>query len=469
MPDAASPPAALPLNDLQGNVVRGYNYPRATFVFCRFVADPLRCRAWLQAQLEGVTRGTPWDDAAKPESTVNLAFTHLGLAALGLAKASLDGFPDEFRNGMAQYAADLGDTDDSAPEKWDFGGPATAPVHFLLSVHGQTSKAVADRVMALQGSFGADVATVYSLAAGLLELDVRREHFGFRDGFGQPSIAGSGVDSFPGQGTPRADKTWTDLKAGEFLLGYADESDGISPLPPPAELTKNGTFLVFRKLYQDVAKFRQALKDMAANQLQEDTPENREWIASRLVGRWRSGAPVALTPDKDDPALAGDWSSNNNFDYSDDATGRKCPAGAHIRRVNPRAGLPETHPVKTHRILRRGLTYGAALLPPDTTTDDGADRGVAFMAINASIRQQFHFVQQAWINDGDFASSAGLEGENQDPIVGAQNRGLRKFAAFDSTGQPVLFFNLPRFTRVRGGGYFFIPSLTGLRVLAAGA
>jgi Dyp-type peroxidase family len=459
----------LPLDDLQGNVVRGYNYPSATFVFCRFVADPSRCRAWLQAQLAGVTSGTPWDDATKPESTLNLAFTHPGLAALGLSKASLDGFPEEFRNGMAAQAADLGDTGDSAPEKWDFGGPATAAVHFLLSVHGQTPKIVADRVSALQGTLGAAVALVYSLPAGLLAPEPRREHFGFRDGFGQPSIAGSGVDAFPGQGTPGANRAWTDLKAGEFLLGYPNESDNTSALPPPAELTKNGTFLVFRKIYQDVARFRQALKDMAANQLQGDTPENREWIASRLVGRWRSGAPVALTPDKDEPDLAGDWTRNNNFDYSDDAIGRRCPAGAHIRRVNPRAGLPETHIVKTHRILRRGLPYGAALLPADATNDDGVDRGVAFMAVNASIRQQFHFVQQTWINDGDFASSAGLESENQDPIVGAQHRGLRKFAAFDSTGQPVLFFNLPRFTRVRGGGYFFIPSMTGLRVLAGGA
>src|SRR5258707_14192103 len=108
MPYAASPPATLPLNDLQGNVVRGYNYPRAMYLFCRFAADSLRCRAWLQAQLGEVTCGTPWADGAKPESTVNLAFTHLGPPALGLAKASLDGFPDEFRNGMAAYRADPG-------------------------------------------------------------------------------------------------------------------------------------------------------------------------------------------------------------------------------------------------------------------------------------------------------------------------------------------------------------------------
>ncbi|HWO13285.1 MAG TPA: peroxidase, partial [Polyangiaceae bacterium] len=155
-----------------------------------------------------------------------------------------------------------------------------------------------------------------------------------------------------------------------------------------------------------------------------------------------------------------------DFDYKDDPKGLRCPVGSHIRRVNPRASLPRLRPVKTHRVLRRGLPYGPAL-PEGSLVDDDVDRGVAFMALNASIKSQFEFVQKLWINDGEFASSGGLESLDQDPIAGPRARESR-FRCYDSTGQPRSMFDLPRFVRMRGGGYFFVPSLTGLRFLARG-
>ncbi len=460
-------PLSLPLEDIQGNVVHSYRYPFATFLFARFSGAPAAARAWLGNLVDQVTPGTPWTAENKPATTLNLSFTHHGLAALGVPAASLNGFPNDYREGMAAQAADLGDTGNSAPRQWDFGGPQNPTIHCLLALHGQTAAALADRVTLVKAGFPPSVAEVYTLSAAVLQPDPRREHFGFRDGFGQPSIEGSGVAAYPGQGTALAGGGWTDLKPGEFLLGHPDESGFPFPPPQPLALSRNGTFLVFRKLYQDVAAFRRFLKEQAQAVLGADTAANQEWLASRLVGRWRSGAPVDLSPDHDDPTLAKDWSRNTNFDFRDDLLGKRCPVGAHIRRVNPRGSLTSVHVVQNHRIIRRGLPYGPQLEPADALTDDGADRGVAFMALNANIQNQFLFVQKFWINDGEFAANGGLTSAEQDPLAGPQDRG-GKLVVYKPDGTLAKMFNLPRFVRVRGGGYFFMPSLTGLRLLAAG-
>jgi Dyp-type peroxidase family len=464
-PPSAEVLASLPLDDLQGNVARGYSFPVAHFSFWRFLAEPARARTWLGTVLEVVTPGTPWA-GDKPRSTFNIALSHSGLAALGLARASLESFPAEFRAGMAAQAADLGDVGSSDPEHWDFGN-ANRPLDVLLAIYGQTSSDVDARLALLRAANEHVLAEVYALPTAALAPDPRREHFGFRDGYGQPSIVGAGVASVPGQGTPLDRGKWKDLNPGEFILGHEEESGGVPrALPQPPALAMNGTFLVFRKLYQDVARFRKVLAEQAAAVLGANSEENREWIASRWIGRWRSGAPIALCPEHDDQALGEDWNRTLDFDYKDDPLGHRCPVGSHIRRVNPRAALPPHQLVRTHRILRRGLPYGPPL-PEGSLDDDGVDRGVAFIALNASIQAQFRFVQKLWINDGGFASSGGLMSSDQDPVAGPQDRAGR-FQCFDPGGQPRSMFDLPRLVSMRGGGYFFIPSLTGLRFLARG-
>jgi Dyp-type peroxidase family len=458
----ATTESALPLEELQGNVVHGYSFPVARFSFVRFLADPPEARAWLARLLKEVTPGTRWDAGSKPDTTLNLAFSHAGLQALGLPASSLDSFPEDFREGMPAQAADLGDIGPSAPELWDFGGDPREPIHLLVSVYAVSQAELDRRFGALKAGFDGVVKEQYQLSAAAFAPDPRREHFGFRDGFGQPSIEGAGVRAVPGQGTP-VSGGWADIKAGEFLLGRENESGFPDPLPQPSELGENGTFLVFRKLHQDVASFRQFLRERARQLFGRDTEAHREWLASRLVGRWRSGAPVALSPDRDDPTFADDWSRNLAFDYRDDPFGASCPVGSHIRRVNPRGGLPPHHLVRTHRILRRGLPYGPPLAEA-AEDDDGVERGVAFMALNASITSQFRFIQKVWMNDGDFAGSRGLSSAERDPLATA---GGGKFVCFDAQ-RPKSMFDLPRFVHMRGGGYFFVPSLTGLRFLAHG-
>ena len=180
-----------------------------------------------------------------------------------------------------------------------------------------------------------------------------------------------------------------------------------------------------------------------------------------MVGRWRSGAPLVLAPDRDEPQLGTDPSRNNEFSYADDMKGLKCPFSAHIRRVNPRDALKdEVVAVNLHHFLRRGTNYGPPL-PEGVLEDDGAERGGVFLLIGAHLRRQFEFVQSQWVTDGNFIS----HGTEQDPLIG-NNDGDGDFTIPQRPARRRLH-GLPRFVTVRGGEYCFIPGLRALRWLAA--
>ncbi|MDF2697097.1 MAG: Peroxidase, partial [Labilithrix sp.] len=271
-----------------------------------------------------------------------------------------------------------------------------------------------------------------------------REQFGFRDGIGYPAIEGSPL---PGTNTREQP-----LKAGEFVLGYPDETGGFPPLPHPDILGRNGTYVVFRKLHQRVAEFRKYLKESARSE------EEEELLAAKMMGRWRSGAPLALCPHHDDPELGADPRHNNDFVFADDPTGYKTPPGSHIRRANPRdasvAGV-----VRLHRMLRRGTVYGPEL-PAGVLEDDGVDRGLMFAFIGAHLGRQFEFVQSEWMNGGEFLGI----GETKDPITGAHD-GTASYS-IPKRPLPQRLRGLPRFVVTRGGEYCFMPGLRALRWLA---
>ncbi len=276
-------------------------------------------------------------------------------------------------------------------------------------------------------------------------LPTEREAFGFRDGISHPAVEGSGI---PGSNPHEAP-----LRAGEFLLGHVDETGDVAPVPQPDALGRNGTYIVFRKLHQNVAAFRRYLRDHAAS------PDEQELLAAKFVGRWRSGAPLVLAPEHDDPELGADPARNNAFQYrADDEAGLRCPIGSHIRRVNPRDAIV-TGEVRLHRMIRRGTSYGP-VLPDGVLEDDGADRGLCFVFVGAHLDRQFEFVQSLWCNEGR-AFSAPAE---KDPLVGPNDGG----GAFTIPRRPIRrrLTDLPRFVVNRGGEYCFAPSLTGLRWLA---
>jgi deferrochelatase/peroxidase EfeB len=259
-------------------------------------------------------------------------------------------------------------------------------------------------------------------------------------------IEGTGEDPTPGSGSP--------LKAGEFFLGYPDETGLVPALPQPEILSRNGSFLAYFRLQEHVGRFRDFLREHGG-----DTAEGQELIAAKVMGRWRSGAPLVLCPEKDDPALGADMQRNNNFNYgSMDPYGYACPLGAHVRRMNPRDTAEN---MERRKMIRRGGAYGPYL--PEGAPEDGADRGIAAFAGCASLVRQFEFAMNVWANDPRFHEL----GNERDPIIGTQD------GTFDMTipKRPIRkkITGLPAFTTVRGGAYFFLPGIQALRYLASGA
>jgi Dyp-type peroxidase family len=445
----------LDLDRIQGFVVRGYALPVAGYLFLR-IDDVAGAAAWISELTEEVVTAAPWSQ--KPTSGVNVAFSYAGLRALDLPDACLAGFPEEFRQGMAARADLLGDSGDSAPAGWE-GVLGSADVHVLVMISAMHRDALEAHDARLRDGLtrNGGLTVVYDDIGAALPGGT--EHFGYADGFAQPSIEGSGVPALPGQGAPVAGGGWRPIRAGEFIVGYPDEEGVVAPAAPPAELTTNGSYLVYRKLYQDVAAFRQRLVSSAALY-----PGGEELLAAKIVGRWRDGTPIASSAESPDPAVVADEQRNNAFTYGDDGDGLRCPIGAHVRRANPRDSLPfEGKLVNRHRMIRRGIPYGPPL-PPDTTEDDGQDRGVIFMCLQASIARQFEFIQSQWLGAGN---TFGL-GADQDVLLGPQDGAT--LAKMTVPGSPPFFLGpLSRLVTVKGGEYFFVPGINGLQFLAAAA
>jgi deferrochelatase/peroxidase EfeB len=258
---------------------------------------------------------------------------------------------------------------------------------------------------------------------------------------------GRGIEPLPGQGQP--------IKAGEFILGYPGESGVATPMPQPDVLGRNGTFVGVRKYQTRVGAFNRFL------QAHGKTEQERELLAAKLVGRWRSGAPLTLAPEHDNPELGADRQRNNDFDYSNDPRGRQAPFGCHIRRMNPRdTPLTRLTDLNLHRLIRRGTTYGAPYDPNALSEkDDEVPRGAFFMFISAKAMATMEFLQQEWINDGDFIGA----GAEHDPIIGLQNDD----ATFTIPQEPVRrrLHGIETFNVLRGGEYLFMPSISALRWL----
>jgi Dyp-type peroxidase family len=444
----------LDLPRIQGFVVRGYRLPLAGYLFLR-IDDVARAAAWIAELTEDVLTAAPWSQ--KPASGVNIAFSYGGLRVLGLPDASLAGFPEEFRQGMAARADLLGDFGGSAPANWE-GGLGTTDIHVLVMISAAHREALAAHDERLRASIerSGGLTVVYDDVGAALPGGV--EHFGYADGFAQPSIEGSGVPALPGQGAPLKDGQWRPIRAGEFILGYADEEGVLPSAPPPDELSTNGSYLVYRKLRQDVAEFRKRLAESARLY-----PGGEELLAAKIVGRWRDGTPVDLSPAHPDPAIVADEHRNNAFGYGGDGDGLRCPIGAHVRRANPRDSLPfEGKLVNRHRLIRRGIPYGEPL--PPGAEDDGGDRGVIFMCLQASITRQFEFIQSQWLSGGN---AFGL-GEDQDVMLGPQDGTPPQKMTIP--GSPPFFLGpLSRVVTMTGGEYFFAPGINGLHFVAAAA
>ncbi len=502
----------LDLTDIQGMIVRPY--ARAGLIKARHFLLQFRDgdsgREFLCKLLDLVTTSVPWGEDGtimKLRTTTNVAFSFLGLKVLGVPEASLRDFPEEFIMGMKARRAILGDNGPSAPRHWD---PVWEhEVHACVSINGRSVADIEERYGETQtfireskggvvlltghrGDHGQD-SLPYQEASLVYEngKPSPKEHFGYTDGIGDPVWEGQPAeptdipearnprDEVRGRGKLTESNTWVPLATGEFLLGHPDEAMEYPAAPMPVTLSRNGTFMAYRKLHQNVGTFERLLDEHGKN-----LPGGKEVLAAKFSGRWRdNGAPTVHTPDQ---ASKDEWDKRfaaadaaerdrmlSDFTYDEDVSGAKCPISSHIRRINPRGALQfgENKPFATpgalddrRRLIRRGLPYGEV---KDRSRDDG-NHGIVIMLLNASLKRQFEFVQQQWVNFGnDFK-----EANEKEVLLG--NHGpehpSKMVIQADPKGDKPPYFvaNLPRLIETRGGEYFFIPSLTALRLIAKG-
>ena len=449
------------LHDIQDNVVAPIVMRYGRHIFVKFGAGP-HARRWLRNMFDCVNVRR---EAHGTHFTVNIGFTWQGLKALGLSQRSLDSFPQAFRAGMRERAHLVGDVGPNAPEHWE-GGLGGPDIHAMAWVRTDSAEGLeaATRIIRAEMEATGDIEIRFVQDTMALAhengIGSEGEHFGFADPISQPPIEGADAPSYPGDGALEADGSWRAVKPGEFLLGYEDEAglEGTCT-PEPFELRVNGTFLVFRKLYQDVAGFRRYLAGAAKSLYGSDDTDRQQLVAAKMMGRWPSGCPLDLSPDKDDPAIAADPERRNNFSYAGDDQGLRCPLGSHLRRSNPRATpLRRATAVRRHRLIRRGVEYGPHLRD-GVMEDDGVDRGLAAMFIQADIERQFEFVQFEWMKGGEFL---GLDPNEQDPIGAGNGDGSQM--SVPGVKRPFLF-DLPNFVDVKGGEYLFVPGLRALQGL----
>lgn len=500
----------LDLLDIQGNVIRAYgryNFPYARYVFLN-IRDGARGREFVRAVTAQVTTAVNWGEGPnpieKPRTTTNIAFTYPGLKALELPRASLIGFPMEFVMGMKKRADILGDDQRSAPAYWDQIWKESRErdfhkdVHVWISINGQAQADVQRQYEWLQGLVIHSAGSVAILAGhrgadgnehvpfqdvhALFE-DGRatsKEHFGYTDGIGDPIFEGlpGRPERVIGRGKQIKDGQWAPLATGEFILGHHDEAKEYPSAPAPQLLSRNGTFMVYRKLHENVGSFNAYLEQEGSKY-----PGGKELLAAKFVGRWRdNGAPLVSAPDAHSKAA---WDAIfcqatsqerdrmlSGFTYDNDVHGAKCPFSAHMRRINPRASLELTPQAfdtpgalsNRRRVIRRGLPYGEV---KDPMRDDG-NHGIVIMMLNASINRQFEFVQQQWINYGNDFKAA----NDKEIILGNHGDEYPSKAVLqvepDSDEAPYFLNKIPRLVETRGGDYFFIPSMTALRMIAQG-
>jgi Dyp-type peroxidase family len=537
---------ALDLADIQGNILSAYGkqgFPKGRFMTLN-VSDAAAGRKFVNALLPGITTALRWRsprskippssvEVPRPQVAVNIAFSFYGLVALGIPTRTLRGMPDEFIDGMMERAPMLGD--DFTPgwhKSWDevwtaaqgrarISDPRT--VHMLVTLNAQMNpdgSAVAAldaktrEIEALCQSIGGvkilsghngpgqqppvpfqDLTAIMARQPDGTVVPLPIEHFGFRDAVGDPVFEGelpgrAEMKDEQGNGAVDGSGTWRPLATGEFLLGYPDEAQEIAGAAMPLAFSRNGTFMAYRKLHQNVDRFRKFMSETAASfgaVFGINNPTDAlETLKAKIAGRWSDGVPLTRAPTADawrqfncEYPLGTGPSGNAardqaliDFTYKDDPEGLHCPIASHMRRVNTRDGLAPTHTEGSvlnnrRRILRRGLPYGDS----SPGVPDSAEHGIVMLIVCASLFRQFEFVQQQWINYGLDARS----GNDTCPLVGNHSLGdagpKAKYVipSDPKSGRPPFILEgIPQFVETRGGEYFFVPSMTALRMIGMG-
>lgn len=429
---------------LQQNVAFGNRRLRAAKYLAYDIDDADGFREWLREALGSQlirSERTRWkpQTAGERRFTISLAISRQSLDTLGLSyRWRAAGVDDSFGAGMANRFEHLGDPKSTT---------ALDDHHVLLWVMGEDQAAIDEATQLLAGlrKSATPKRTITAVGNGLADA---KEPFGWRDGISNPWIRGlhSPSDTRRQGGGKVTDRGFQQIELGEFLLGEIDEAEDVMPVPEPSGLFFHGTFLVLRQLEQDAPRFNDLTKALASRSTELEPDD----AGDKLMGRRKDGTPLASARDHSDP-------SDNDFLYFDDPEGLACPVGAHIRRSNPRDSLGLGGiPSHRHRIIRRGTPYRK------TTSDGSVKEGLVFVCLNARPADQFDFIQVQWLNDGE----ALRQGRSPDPIAGTWNdENPRTIVVPGSSGPAYAMIGKP-LTRTICGGYFLLPSMSGLAFLA---
>jgi Dyp-type peroxidase family len=509
------PTTALDLDQIQGNSIGGFNKDFQTNLFLKFT-NAAAGRAWIKEIGDEIAASSSAEvlkfnnqfsalrtqNVSRPEQLisaiwVNLALSFQGLTALNLKAADLAAFPQAFRDSMAQRNTILGDIGASDPSQWVPPFNHSSDVHAVLIIAADHSHALQQKFRSITETpaFTAGVEILLN-QPGRTRLDLPgHEHFGFKDGISQPGIRG--VDppddpiGNPNQGHPGQALLWP----GEFIIGYATQIatakagvDGPNLDPGPDSAanpawTVDGSYLVFRRLRQDVAGFERHVSELT-----QALGWSIDLTGAKLVGRYKSGAPIEQRkfqpgpytppstdpgdPDHGNPGLGNNSSLNNNFEFRDDLRGAFCPLASHIRKTYPRDEVTPAGPensessTQKRRLLRRGIPYGPPFVAHDPASAQ-IDRGLLFFCYQSDIANQFEFVQRAWVNSAGFppdpSGSANPPAPGEDPIIAQSPNGPM---LIDPAKAPV---DVHHFVTTTGGEYFFSPSVRALQGIGDGS
>jgi len=473
MTSPAPPPGPLNLDNIQGDILSGL--PKKTQLYIFFeIADVTKFRQNLVRFIPHITsvaqvlkdRKAIDDHKRKKLSGfitlvgVNISFSHLGFVKLGIDDSSVAAATDPFIIGQEADSLSLGDPRASNGTGPDWDSHFLQPLHGLILISGDCHSSTDKKKAEIDQIFGSSIKEIITIRG-----DVRpgaedgHEHFGFLDGISNPLTIGFDTVIPPGPAP---------VQPGVLVTGQTGDPN----LAIRQEWSIDGSILTFRWLFQEVPEFDAALK---ANALTKDgngkvlTPqEGSDLLGARMVGRWKSGAPVDITPFVDDPALGADPTRRNNFAYAGEITSSfKCPFAMHIRKTNPRDDLevPPSGDTPTdltfHRIMRRGIQFGPEVTEAEKRAGKTLQgRGLLFAAYSTSINAGFKLLQHIWANNAAFQPFTESKlPPGLDPIIG---QGARSMIGLDPLN-PLTSISLGNFVIPKGGEYFFAPGINGIK------
>jgi Dyp-type peroxidase family len=479
-------PTALDLEEIQGDVLEGLQKNAENFLFFKIVNAIYFKNVIRQSVVTLVTNARQVNDRTfivqrrrtfrQPRSDrfvgLNLGFSQNGLTRLiDTTRPKLE---LSFERG-----ADHSDTTRSLNDP-----PRTAWLKKFVSdrvdgiflITGPDQSSVTFHSNELARSLGSSVKIVYS-EMGKVRPGTERghEHFGFLDNISQPGVRGltQGPNAIYklDQGLPGQDLIWP----GEFVFGYPvqDPEDAHKqgpPRPMAAPWMRNGSYMVFRRLEQKVPEFRRFVAEQSAR-----LGMDPQLLSARMVGRWKSGAPLEVAPLRDNAGLGRDIKRNNDFAFGGDPFQRKCPYAAHIRKAYPRDDAGSLAEAQRHRIIRAGIPFGPEVEPGETVTKHS--RGLMFVCYQTSIERQFEYIQRHYANNPDFVSGktrpdGGAVKPGWDPIIGeAPDGGPRRmdepYPNYPGGNRRTTLEIPKEFVVLTAAAYFFMPSITALRTVLA--